>query len=89
MRFSGLAVPAAAAAVLVLGPQAGANPAQEPVGSMYGQACGYGASYFTTTPFAPVLGAACVQPAVPMPTETVPTDVMPDETMPTDVMPAD
>ncbi|OKI17614.1 hypothetical protein A6A25_40575 [Saccharothrix sp. CB00851] len=81
-------MPVAAAAVLVLGPQAGADPRQDPVGSMYGQACGYGVGVFGTTPFAPVVGVACTPPqAVGAPAEAVPHELMPEEPMPEEAMP--
>ena len=106
MRRSGLTVLVAAAAVLVLGPQAGADPRQDPVGSVgtvYGQACGYGAGMFGTTPFAPVVGAACTPPQAPVapvapaeasaeeatPEEATPEEATPEETMPEEDMPAE
>jgi hypothetical protein len=83
MRRIGLAVLAAAATLLVLGPQAGATP-EEPAGpqgtpfdSVYRPACLFTAGLAGATPFAPMVGAVCPPQADSgggAPTETTPTE---------------
>lgn len=90
MRRIGSAVLVTAAALLVFGTQAGADPLQDTVGTVQGQACGYGAGFLGTTPFAPVVGAACTPPqVVEAAAEVVAEEAMPEDVMPEDVMPAE
>lgn len=93
-RVSGLAglVTAAALFGFGFGPQAGADPLQEQMGSVQGQACGYGVGFLGTTPFAPMVGVACTPPQAggapveALAEEAMPVDVMPEDVMPEDVM---
>ncbi|WP_157621148.1 hypothetical protein [Saccharothrix sp. NRRL B-16348] len=95
-RVSGLAglVTAAALFGFGFGPQAGADPLQEQMGAVQGQACGYGVGFLGTTPFAPMVGVACTPPQgggapVEMPVEALAEEAMPVDVMPEDVMPAE